>query len=215
MTAQSNPPTVRVLIVDDHDLVRQGLRALVNAQSDMRVVGEAADGVAALALVAKVHPDVITLDLTMPGMSGLSAARLLKEATTAAVIVLTRHDDDAFVQEVMATGAAGYVVKQSPSEELLRAIRAVAVGGQYLDSALKPQVRDPRRRPTTAPATPRELEVLRLTALGHANKEIAARLSISVKTVEVHKTNAMRKLNLQGRTDIVKYALMQDWLRET
>jgi DNA-binding NarL/FixJ family response regulator len=205
---------IRVMIVDDHELVRQGLRALVNAEADMQVVGEAADGAAALALAGEVRPDVITLDLSMPGLAGLSAARLLKDSADAAVIVVTRHDDDAFVQEVIAAGAAGYVLKQSPSEQLLRAIRLVAAGGQYLDPALKHVDRDPRRRATTAPVTPRELEVLRLTALGHANKEIAARLTISVKTVEVHKTNAMRKLNLHGRTDIVKYALMKEWLRE-
>ena len=215
MTSQSGRRLIRVLIVDDHELVRQGLRALVNAEPDMHVVGEAADGAAALALVGEVQPDVITLDLSMPGIGGLSTARLLKDGPDAAVIVVTRHDDDAFVQEVMAAGAAGYVLKQSPSEQLLRAIRVVASGAQYLDPALKHVNRDPRRRPTTAPVTPRELEVLRLTALGHANKEIAAQLSISVKTVEVHKTNAMRKLNLHGRTDIVRYALMKEWLRET
>lgn len=206
---------IRVLIVDDHELVRQGLRALVNAEADMRVVGEAADGAAALALAGEVQPDVITLDLSMPGVSGLSAARQLKNVTDAAVIAVTRHDDDAFVQEVTAAGVAGYVLKQSPSEQLLRAIRIVASGAPYLDSALKHEVRDLHRRPATAPVTPRELEVLRLTALGHANKDIAARLAISVKTVEVHKTNAMRKLNLHGRADIVKYALMKDWLRQT
>lgn len=212
---KSSLSRIRVLLVDDHEMVRQGLRGLVNAEPDMTVVGEAADGASALALVAQVSADVITLDLTMPGMSGLSAARSLKEATNAAVIAVTRHEDDAFVQEVMATGAAGYVLKQSPSEELLRAIRAVASGGRYLDPALRHEARDPRRRATTAPVTPRELEVLRLTAFGHANKDIATQLNISVKTVEVHKTNAMRKLNLHGRADIVKYALMKEWLRET
>jgi DNA-binding NarL/FixJ family response regulator len=203
-----------VLLVDDHQIVRQGLRSLVNGAADMVVAGEAANGEAALALASEVRPDVITLDLTMPGMSGLAAARPLKEATGAAIVVLTRHADDAFVQEVMAAGAAGYVLKQSPSDQLLQAIRSVAAGGRYLDAALEHEMRDPRRRSTTAPVTPRELEVLRLTALGHANKEIAAELNISVKTVEVHKTNAMRKLNLHGRADVVRYAVMKEWLRD-
>jgi DNA-binding NarL/FixJ family response regulator len=204
-----------VLLVDDHEIVRQGVRALVEGTPDMTVVGEAADAEAALARVLEVRPDVITLDLTMPGMSGLSAARSLKKVTTAAIVVVTRHAEDAFVQEVIAAGAAGYVLKQSPSEELLRAIRTVAAGGQHLDAALKQETRDPRRRPATAPITEREQEVLRLTALGHANKEIAAGLNISVKTVEVHKTNAMRKLNLRGRSDVVRYAVMKEWLRDT
>lgn len=213
--APADSKTIRVLLVDDHEIVRQGVRALVEGAPDMTVVGEAADAEAALARALEVRPDVITLDLTMPGMSGLSAARSLKKVTSAAIVVVTRHADDAFVQEVIAAGAAGYVLKQSPSEELLRAIRTVAAGGQHLDAALKREARDPRRRRATAPVTEREQEVLRLTALGHANKEIAARLNISVKTVEVHKTNAMRKLNLRGRSDVVRYAVMKEWLRDT
>jgi DNA-binding NarL/FixJ family response regulator len=203
-----------VLLVDDHEIVRQGLRTLVDRAPDMTVVGEAANAETALVRVDEVRPDVITLDLTMPGMSGLSAARLLTERTKAAIVVVTRHADDAFVQELIAAGAAGYVLKQSPSEELLRAIRSVAAGTQYLDPTLQ-QERDPRRRPTTAPVTARELEVLRLTALGHANKEIAALLDISVKTVEVHKTNAMRKLGLTGRVDVIRYGVLQGWLYDT
>ena len=213
--ARTDSKTIRVLLVDDHELVRQGLRAVVTAAPDMIVVGEAANAEAALARVAEVRPDVITLDLTMPGMSGLSAARSLKEASNAAIVAVTRHAEDAFVQELLAAGASGYVLKQSPSDALLGAIRTVASGGQYLDPALSHEARDPRRRPTSAPVTARELEVLRLTALGHPNKEIATRLNISVKTVEVHKTNAMRKLNLQGRSDVVRYAVMKEWLRET
>ena len=206
---------IRVFLVDDHEMLRQGLRTLVNAEQDMTVVGEAANAESALAHAAELDPDVITLDLTMPGMSGLSAARLLKNATSAAIIAVTRHADDAFVQEVVAAGASGYVLKQSPSQQLVRAIRAVASGAQYLDPGLEPPPRDVRRRATTAPVTARELEVLRLTALGHANKEIAGQLNISVKTVEVHKTNAMRKLNLQNRSDVVRYAVMKEWLRDT
>src|SRR5205814_4160874 len=132
------------------------------------------------------------------------------------IVALTRHDDDAYVQELIAAGAAGYVLKQSPSAELLQAIRVAASGGRYLDPALPPsdRPRDPRRRASTPTITDREVEVLRLTALGHSNKEIASTLHISVKTVEVHKANAMRKLNLRGRTDVIRYAVLNEWLRD-
>jgi two-component system response regulator NreC len=208
---------IRVFLAEDHETVREGLRLLVNGQLDMTVVGEAGDGGGALDAVAKMKPDVLVLDLTMPGMSGLTAARQLKETTTAtAVVALTRHDDNAYVQELLDAGAAAYVLKQSPSAELLHAIRVAASGGKYLDPGLtaSAQTRDPRRRPTTPPITERESEVLRMMAIGHSNKDIAAAMSISIKTVEVHKANAMRKLNLRGRTDVVRYAVLQGWLRD-
>ena len=208
---------IRVLLVDDHETVREGLRLLVNAQSDMTVVGDAGDGRSAIDGAAALAPDVVVLDLTMPGMNGLAAAKALKASSShTAIVALTRHDDDAFVQELVAAGAAGYVLKQSPSTELLRAIRAAATGGRYLDPGLpSPEYpRDPRRRATTPPVSERELDVLRLVAVGHSNKEIAARLEISVKTVEVHKANAMRKLNLRGRTDVVRYAVLSGWLSD-
>ena len=207
---------IRVLLVDDHETVRDGLRLLVDAQPDMTVVGEAGDGRAALDRLTTAKPDVVVLDLTMPGMSGLDTAKALKSVAQVEVIALTRHDDDAYVQELIACGAAGYVLKQSPSDELLHAIRTVASGGRHFDPALPPadHARDPRRRVTTPTVTPRELEVLRLTAVGHSNKEMASQLNISIKTVEVHKANAMRKLNLRGRTDVVRYAVMKKWLRE-
>jgi DNA-binding NarL/FixJ family response regulator len=208
---------IRVMLVEDHETVREGLRLLLNAQPDMEIVGEAGDGGTAVDRVGVVNPDVVVLDLTMPGTSGLETAKSLKTSSRARVVALTRHDDNAFVQELTAAGAVGYVLKQSPSSELLRAIRAAAAGGAYLDPALPPpdHPRDTRRRPNTPPATERELEVLRLTAVGHSNKEIASRLNVSIKTVEVHKANAMRKLNLRGRTDVVRYAVMNKWLRET
>jgi two-component system, NarL family, response regulator NreC len=208
---------IRVLLADDHETVREGLRLLVDAQEDMEVVGEAGDGKAALDQISALHPDVLVLDLTMPGMSGLNTARVLKGGTAKpAVVALTRHDDDAFVQELIGAGALAYVLKQSSSATLLNAIRVAAAGGQFLDPALPPPEypRDPRRRAQTPPVTERESEVLRMVAIGHSNKEIAAALNISVKTVEVHKANAMRKLNLRGRTDVVRYAVMNEWLRD-
>jgi len=205
---------IRVMLAEDHETVREGLRMLIDAQQDMHVVGEAADGRQALERVGALKPDVVVLDLTMPEVSGLSAAPALRRS--AAIVALTRHHDDAYVQELMAAGASGYVLKQSSSSELLQAIRVAAAGGRYLDPALPPpeQVRDPRRRAGTPTITDRERSVLRLMAIGYSNKEIAASLGISVKTVEVHKTNAMRKLGLRGRTDVVRYAVLNGWLQD-
>jgi two-component system response regulator NreC len=210
----SQDPMIRVLLADDHETVREGLRMLIDAQQDMQVVGEAHDGQQAVERTDALKPDVVVLDLTMPNVSGLSAARALTRE--AAVVALTRHDDDAYVQELMAAGASGYVLKQSASSELLQAIRAAASGGRYLDPTLPApqQPRDPRRRARTPTATDRERAVLRLMAVGYSNKEIGASLEISVKTVEVHKANAMRKLGLRGRTDVIRYAVLNGWLKD-
>ncbi|MGE3512919.1 MAG: response regulator, partial [Vicinamibacterales bacterium] len=205
---------VRVLLADDHETVREGLRFLVDAQPDMEVVGEAASGQEAIEQAQSLAPDVIILDLTMPGLSGLAAAPGIRTAApAAAVVVLTRHDDDAFVQQLFESGVSAYVLKQSRSAELMRAIRIAASGGRYLDPSLPaPLSREPRRRLGTPRISDREVEVLRLVAAGHTNKDIASTLSITVKTVEVHKANAMRKLSLRGRTDVVRYALLNGWL---
>jgi DNA-binding NarL/FixJ family response regulator len=205
---------IRVLLAEDHETVREGLRLLIDAQTDMQVVGEAGNGRQAVERAGALKPDVVVLDLTMPEVSGLSAAGALTPQT--AVVALTRHDDDAYVQELLGVGARAYVLKQSASSELLRAIRVAASGGRYLDPALPAptQPRDPRRRAGTPMITEREKAVLRLMAVGHSNKEIGAELEISVKTVEVHKANAMRKLGLRGRTDVVRYASLNGWLRE-
>jgi DNA-binding NarL/FixJ family response regulator len=208
---------IRVLLADDHETVREGLRLLIDAQEDMKVIAEVADGRAAVDAVSSLTPDVVVLDLSMPRMGGLAAARALQTAErSSAIVALTRHDDHAYVHELLDAGAAAYVLKQSASAELLRAIRAAAAGRQYLDPALPPptESHDPRRRAATPRATDREISVLRLIAAGHSNKEIAAALDISVKTVEVHKANAMRKLGLRGRTDVVRYAVMNGWLDE-
>ena len=168
----------------------------------------------------ELKPDVVVMDISMPGMNGLVATRTLKQLQPdAAIVTLTRHGDDAYLQELLRAGVSGYVLKQSAPTELLQAIRAAAAGGQYLDSALTARVTAgflaTRRQGSATPAatlSERESEVLRLIASGYSNKEIAARLSLSVKTVEAHKANAMRKLGLNGRIDIVKYAILQGWL---
>jgi DNA-binding NarL/FixJ family response regulator len=210
---------IRILLAEDHATVRQGLRLLLDAQPDMTVVGEAENGQVAVASAHALHPDVVIMDVTLPVMNGLEATRALAESLPSArVVSLTRHDDTAYLQELVRAGAAGYVLKQSAATELLRAIRVVAAGGEYVDAALtRAGSSFPHRLrtgPDRSPVTDREITVLRLIAWGHSNKEIAAELHISVKTVEVHKANAMRKLNLRGRIDIVRYAILQGWLED-
>ena len=212
-------PKLRVLLADDHVTVRHGLKLLVDSQADMTVVSEASDGNAAMQSALALKPDVIVMDISMPGMNGLAATRALKQQQPSiAIVTLTRHGDDAYVQELLRAGVSGYVLKQSAPSELLQAIRAAAAGGQYLDSALTARMTarllgraDKVSKPAVA-LSERESEVLRLIASGYSNKEIAGRLRLSVKTVEAHKANAMRKLGLRGRIDIVKYAVLQGWL---
>jgi DNA-binding NarL/FixJ family response regulator len=214
------PKPLRILLADDHVTVRHGLKLLIDGEADMKVVAEASDGESALKQALEIKPDVVILDISMPGMNGLAATRALKKAQPDAVIVtLTRHADDAYLQELLRAGVKGYVLKRSAPTELLQAIRGVAAGGQYLDSTLTERVtagfvNKPGGRPG-APVptlTDREAEVLRLIASGYGNKEIAGRLGLSAKTIEAHKANAMRKLDLNGRIDIVKYAILQGWL---
>jgi DNA-binding NarL/FixJ family response regulator len=185
----------------------------------MHVVGEAGNGRTALAGIAALHPQVLVLDVSMPDMNGLVVTRTLQGKPGPAIVALTRHTDRAYVQELLGAGATAYVLKQSPSTELLRAIRAAGNGRQYMDPHLASRTAaTPLGRtfpdPPRSRITDRETEVLKLMALGHSNKDIAASLDLSVKTVEVHKANAMRKLKLNGRTDIVRYALLQGWLQE-
>ena len=207
----------RVVLADDHATVRQGLRLIIDAQPDLTVVGEAADGRTALQCTRELQPDVVVMDISMPGMSGLTAARLLKQTyPRVAMVVLTRHTDDAYLHEMVRAGVAGFVLKQSPSTELIQAIRAVAAGGQYLDSSVTSRLAGgllTREANKAGPRlTDRESEVLRLIARGHSNKEIASQLNLSVKTIEVHKANGMRKLGLRGRVDIVQFGIVQGWM---
>jgi DNA-binding NarL/FixJ family response regulator len=216
------PRPVRIVLADDHATVRQGLRLLIDGQSDMTVVAEAGDGQSAIAAVEQFKPDVVVMDISMPGVNGLNAARMLKEMHSASrVVALTRYSDDAYLQELLRAGVAGYVLKQSASIELLQAIRAAATGGQYLDSTVTGRVTDGflarggrKARQSQPSLTDREAEVLRLIARGYSNKEIAAQLDLSVKTVEVHKANGMRKLGFRGRIDIVRFAILQGWMQD-
>jgi DNA-binding NarL/FixJ family response regulator len=213
------PSPLRILLADDHVTMRHGLRLLIDSQPDMRVISEASDGAAALHNAISLNPDVVVLDISMPGMNGLAAARALRRKLPAvAIVTLTRHAEDAYVQELLRAGVAGYVLKQSAPAELLQAIRAAAAGGQYLDSALTARVTARAIGPShkvpgpVAALSERESDVLRLIACGYSNKEIATELSLSVKTIEAHKANGMRKLGLTSRIGIVKFAILQGWL---
>ncbi|HEX8073036.1 MAG TPA: response regulator transcription factor [Pyrinomonadaceae bacterium] len=211
---------LRVFLADDHEVLREGLKMLVNAQPDMEVCGEAADGRAAVAGVRELLPDVAVLDVSMPELNGLQATERIKECCPdARVLTLTRHTDDGYLQLLLKAGVCGYVLKQSASGVLLAAIRAVSQGQTFLDPAITGKIvgsyvaKAAGRGLTQAEPSEREREVLRLIAWGHSNKEVAARLDLSVKTVEVHKANAMRKLGMRSRIDIVRYAILQGWLQ--
>jgi DNA-binding NarL/FixJ family response regulator len=212
---------VRVLLAEDHGTMREGLKLLFNNEPDMSVVGEAGDGREAVRLAQQLLPDVAVMDISMPGWDGLKATRKLKETCPQVrVLALTRHDDYGFLKEMLRAGAAGYVLKQSASAELIRAVRAVAAGQSYLDPTVTAKVvggytgeRPKTNSESGEPISEREEEVLRLIALGYSNKEIAARLSVSVKTVEAHKANGMRKLGLGTRMDIVSYAIFRGWMQ--
>ena len=214
---------LRILIADDHAIVRQGLKLLIDSQPDMKVIAEAASGDAVLEQAAAVKPDVVIMDVSMPGINGLVATRMLKQRQPETTIVaLTRHEEKTYLEELLRAGASAYVLKQSPPTEFLRAVRAVAAGGIYLDPSMTSQVASgllaPKSREDTdegGKVTERESQVLRLVAVGHSNVEIAEKLVISVKTVEVHKSNAMRKLGLTGRVDVIRYGVLQGWLYDT
>ena len=196
---------------------------ILNAQPDMQVVATAGDGREAISQAERMTPDIVIMDISMPGLNGLAATMQLTEKLPGTrVLTLTRHADSSYLQQLLRAGAAGYVLKQSRPAELLHAIRSVATGGKYLDASITApvigtyakQMVAPGPEPTT-PLSPRETEVLRLIAWGNTNKEIASRLDLSVKTVEAHKANGMRKLGMRGRIDIVRYALLQGWLHES
>ncbi|HVF55317.1 MAG TPA: response regulator transcription factor [Pyrinomonadaceae bacterium] len=216
---------LRILLADDHGTVREGLKMIINAQADMEVVGEASDGRAAVASAQELQPDIVVMDVSMPHLNGLKATEKLSACCPQVkVLTLTRHTDDGYLQQILRAGAYGYVLKQSASTELLHAIRAVAAGGKYLDPSVAGKIMGgyaglPATLRVAAQGgrdlSDREAEVLRLIAWGHSNKEIAARMDISVKTVEAHKSNAMKRLGMQSRIDIVRFALLQGWLQDT
>lgn len=228
VTRDSAVEPIRVVIADDHAIVRDGLRALINSESGLSVVGEASDGEEALRLAKTLQPDVLVLDLSMPLLGGAEAAdRLASECPHVKVIALSMHEERGYVTRFLRSGAAGYVLKRTASSELVHAIRAAASGQHYLDPSLGGSLlteTSPRRRSRRGEdadgdvvggprLTARESEVLHLLALGHSNKEIAASLSISVKTVETHRATGMVKLGLSNRAALVRFAMSEGWLR--
>lgn len=211
---------LRVLLADDHPIVLEGVKALVTADPGMEVVGEARDGVTAMRLATELMPDIAILDISMPGLNGVKVAEMLRTACPdCKVLILTVHEDSSYMRQLLEIGIAGYVLKRSASDELIRAIVAIAAGGLYLDPAIAGKaiiVGTPRSAdPVTAnPAdlSSREIEVLRLTASGHSNKSMAAELLISVKTVETYKARAMDKLGFKTRVELVRYVMSRGWL---
>jgi DNA-binding NarL/FixJ family response regulator len=207
--------TIRVLLADDHAVLRAGLRLLINAQPDMAVVGEAASTHEALDKSRALDPDVLTLDLTMPGGNSIKLIeRLRQECPRIRVLVLTMHDDPAYLRAVLAAGGAGYVVKTAADVDLLTAVRAVAGGRMFVDVSLTEGTEhvDPRGEIAAGPSgltslSGREREVLALLAKGHTNQEIARKLFLSVKTVETYRARITGKLGLRTRADVVRYAL--------
>ncbi|HEV7920710.1 MAG TPA: response regulator transcription factor [Thermoanaerobaculia bacterium] len=209
---------IRVFLIDDHGVLRQGLRLLVDAQRDMRVVGETERGRgAARAIAAAGGADVVVLDISMPDATGSQVAQELHaKLPETKIVTLTRHGEKAYVQQMLQNGANAYVLKQTAGDVLITAIRTVVGGGTYLDPAVAAKVVEAGARPMRGAGsdelTVREREVLTMVAYGHTNKEIAALLGITVKTVETHKTNAMQKLEITNRADLVRFALAQGWL---
>ena len=214
---------LRILLADDHKIVREGLKLLINSQRDMQVVGEAANGKEVLVKARELKPDVVVMDLSMPELNGLQATERLKaECPEMKVVALTAHEDESYLRQLCKVGAAGYVLKRSAGDELVKAIGTVAKGGVYFEASLasralaKQMTGSPVKGEShTSELSEREKEVLIMLAWGYSNKETAGRLKLSVKTVETYKLRIGEKLGLRSRTEMVQYALRQGWLNET
>ena len=205
--------TITVVLADDHPVVRSGLRMLLDAQDDVEVVAEAGDVDAARRSVLGYKPTVLVLDLNMPGGSSLEAIPAMAESSPdTSVVVLTMQEDPAFAREALRAGASGYVLKQSAGTELVQAIRSAASGGTWLNPELGARMAAAPATPAGPPGdlTDRELDVLRLIALGHTNNEIAGQLFLSVRTVETHRAHIQQKLGMSSRAQLVRYALDHD-----
>lgn len=213
---------IRTFLVDDHPLMRKGLRLVIEDQPDMQVVGEAGDRASALAQIEQLQPDIVLMDIRLPNGSGVQATEEIKRlAPNIQVLMLTQNDDLHSLRQSLAAGASGYVLKLSGIDTLLVAIRAAMTGSLYFDPKVRELVTHSlqhRAKPQAAPSSPalseREQEVLRQLALGYSHKEIAAALDISPKTVETYRQRACEKLGLQGRTAILRHAVQQGWLED-
>jgi two-component system response regulator NreC len=204
--------TIRVLVVDDHAVVRSGLRRVLDAEDDIETVGEAANADRGIFAAMEHKPDVVLMDVTMPGQSGVDALpALLQSVPSTRVLMLSMHDDPAYVRAAFEAGASGYVLKEAADSDVVAAVRSVAAGERYVHPALGAKLvaaeAEERRRAEADPLSDREREVLRLLALGHTNQEIAEMLYISVRTAETHRAHIMQKLRLSSRAELVRYAL--------
>lgn len=213
---------IRLLIADDHTLFREGIHALIASQPDMEVAGEAADAIEAVQKAAETHPDVVLLDVSMPGLSSFEATRQIsKRRPETKILYLSMYDDEDYLAEGMEAGGSGYILKDIPVGQLLAAIRDVHRGGSYLCSRMlshlvddfRSRVRSNHQVPRFDTLTSREKEVLKLLAEGNSVKEIACDLDLSLKTVETHKFNLMRKLNIHNKAQLVQYAIQKKVLR--
>jgi two-component system response regulator NreC len=208
---------IRVILADDHRILREGIRALIEDQEDMEVVGEAEDGLATVKLVAQLQPDVVVMDIAMPLLNGLEATRQIRrDYSQVNVLILTMHENEEYIRQVLAAGALGYVLKDAAARDLLGAIRTVNQGEAVLSPAITRLViedylrwGDIRPEDARDGLTAREREVLQLIAEGYTNKEIAGIMSLSVKTVQSHRTNLMNKLDLHDRGELIKYAIQK------
>jgi two-component system, NarL family, response regulator NreC len=202
---------IRILLVDDHAVVRQGFRMILGAQADMEIAGEAANGREAVELAASLHPDIVVMDVAMPELNGIEATRrITAEDSHIRVIALSMHKDSVYVREILRAGARGYLLKDSGADDLVKAVRAVAAGEGYLSPAVSNAVLDDYRRHVTNPIdllSSREREVLQMLAEGKTNKEIATVLELSVYTVDAHRGRIMEKLNLHSINDLVRFAV--------
>jgi two-component system response regulator NreC len=204
-----------IVLADDHQVVRHGLRVLLEADPEFSIVGEASDGLEAADMLERLHPDVIVLDLMMPGINGLEVARQASQRSpNTNVVILSMYTNEAYVVEALRAGAKAYVLKSATSDELIRAIRQVVTGGRYLSPPLSERAIEAYSRKAEGSAmdpyemlTTREREILQLAAEGCTNSEIATRLSISPRTAETHRTNLMRKLGLHSQTDLIRFAI--------
>jgi len=202
---------IRILLADDHAVVRQGFKMILGAEPDMEIVGEAANGREAVALAEEVRPDVVVMDVAMPELNGIEATRRLAASVPhARVLALSMHKDSVYVREILRAGARGYVLKESIAGDLVKAVRAVAAGEGYLSPAVSNAVLDDYRRHVTNPIdllTSREREVLQMLAEGKTNKEIAAVLDLSVYTIDAHRGRIMEKLNVHSINELVRFAV--------
>jgi DNA-binding NarL/FixJ family response regulator len=213
-------PQIRIIVADDHPLVLAGLRALLNGDPMMQVIGEAVDGQLALRLAIELKPDVIVLDLSMPGMNGIRVTQSLRvQLPSCNILIVSVHEDRAYLRRLLEMGVSGYVLKRAAPQELIGAIRAVAAGGKYLDPAIAgvvvgggAQSGTLRSIDCSTDLSARETEVLQLAAAGYTNKEVSVQLRIGVKTIETYKTRAMEKLGLDTRAELVRYAIVKGWL---